>query len=335
MKHLRLKLSKMLSRSFTLFRKLASLVPNARYIATAKSLDISGVYPPISTPFDSHENIAYDKLEANLRVWNEAPFRGYVVQGSNGEYVYLSTEERVEMVKRVRQLVPKEKLILAGSGCESTRDTIQLSKKMADAGANAVLVTTPCFYKSGMTNEAMVAHYTKVADESLVPVILYSVPSNTGIDLAPEAVIKLSSHPNIVGLKDSGGDIGKIGNLIFKTKGIGFQILAGSASFLYPAVALGSVGGVCALANVLPQEVCQLYELCRYGNHEDAQALQQRLISPNAAVTRRFGVPGLKLAMDWFGFYGGPTRSPLQALTQEEAATLKRMFTDSGFQGHA
>lgn len=300
-------------------------------MATNRVLDLGGVYPPIATPFDAEENILYDKLESNLRLWSKAPFRGYVVQGSNGEYVYLTKEERVEMVKRVRKLVPKEKLIIAGSGCESTKDTIEMTKGMAEVGADAVLVTTPCFYKSGMTNDAMVAHYTKVADSSPVPVILYSVPSNTGIDLAPEVVIKLADHPNIIGLKDSGGDISKIGNLVFKTKSSGFQILAGSASFLYPSITLGCVGGVCALANVLPQEVCLLYEMSLTGRHSEAQALQKRLIAPNAAVTRKFGVPGLKIAMDWFGFYGGPTRSPLQALTEGETADVKRMFTGSGF----
>lgn len=323
----------LLRRSFSLLRR-SLVISCIKGMKTSRQfLDLGGVYPPIATPFDADENILYDKLDSNLQIWNNAPFKGYVVQGSNGEYVYLTKDERVQMVEHVRKFVPKEKLVIAGSGCESTRETVEMTALMAEVGADAVLVTTPCFYKNGMTNDAMIAHFLKVADSSPVPVILYSVPSNTGIDLAPEVIIKLSNHPNIIGLKDSGGDISKIGNLVFKTKHCGFQILAGSASFLYPSIALGCVGGVCALANVLPQEVCQLYELSRTGRHGDAQSLQQRLIAPNTAVTRKFGVPGLKNAMDWFGFYGGPTRSPLQALTSDEEASVRQMFSGSGYQG--
>jgi len=294
-------------------------------------LDLSGVYPPIATPFDSEENIDYGKLEFNMEKWNKIPFKGYVVMGSNGEYAYLNTDERIEMVSKVRNLAGKDQLILAGSGCESTRDTIMVTKKMADAGADAALVVTPCYYKNRMNNEAMENHFTKVADASPIPVILYSVPANTGIDLDPSVIIKLSSHPNIIGVKESGGDISKIGNLVFKTKGNSFQVIAGSASFLYPALSVGSVGGVCALANILGQECCDLQTLALSGKHAEAQALQHRLIAPNGGVTKNFGVSGLKAAMDWFGYYGGPVRSPLQPLNSGETETLRGMFNNSAF----
>ncbi|CAH1783290.1 unnamed protein product [Owenia fusiformis] len=302
-----------------------------RTMASSSNLDIGGIYPPIPTPFDEKENIAYDKLEKNLSIWNKAPLKGYVVQGSNGEYTFLTAEERVEMVKKVREMIPKDKLILAGSGCESTRDTIVMSEKMAEAGADAVLVVTPCYFKNAMTNAALINHYTKLADACPVPVILYSVPANTGIDMAPEVVIQLSSHPNIIGLKDSGGDIGKIGNMVFKTKANNFQILAGSAGFLYPGYAVGCVGGVCALANVLPNEVCEIDRLFKAGDHKAAQDLQHRLIAPNAAITKKFGVPGLKASMERFGFYGGPPRSPLLPATPEDTEKLLGDFRYSEF----
>ncbi|XP_029706615.1 4-hydroxy-2-oxoglutarate aldolase, mitochondrial isoform X3 [Takifugu rubripes] len=135
------------------------------------------------------------------------PAAGLVVQGSNGEYPFLTEEERVEVVKAVRRSLPADKLLMAGSGCESTKATIQLTQKMASAGADAVLVVTPCFYKGKMNSPALVQHFTKVADNSPVPVVLYSVPANTGLELPLDAVMGLSEHPNILGLKDSGGDV--------------------------------------------------------------------------------------------------------------------------------
>ncbi|KAK3589424.1 hypothetical protein CHS0354_020753 [Potamilus streckersoni] len=302
-----------------------------------REMDISGIYPPIATPFRADESIDYGKLEENINKWNQIPFRGYVVQGSNGEYAYLTKNERVELVSKVATMVPKDKLIIAGAGCESTRDTIEMTKLMSQAGAKAVLVVTPCFYKGQMTNEAMINHFTKQREKktfscsSTVPVILYSVPGNTTIDLAPEVIITLSKHPNIIGLKDSGGDVAKLANLVYKTKGNNFQILAGSASFLLPAYAVGCVGGVLGLANVLGHECCMLENLFKKGKMEEAKILQQRLVGPNVCVTRRFGVPGLKVAMEWFGYYGGPTRSPLQPISKETEEIIRQTFISNGF----
>ena len=175
--------------------------------ASQQQLDLQGVYPPISTPFtnDGKLEVDYQKLAKNMEFYDKSPLRGYLVQGSNGEYIYLTAAERVEMVRRVRQMVPTRRLVLAGSGCESTAATILLTSQMADAGADAVVVVTPCYYKAAMNDAAMVAHYTAVADASPVPVILYSVPANTGLDLGVSAVTQLAQHPNIIGVKDSGG----------------------------------------------------------------------------------------------------------------------------------
>ncbi|KAL3864891.1 hypothetical protein ACJMK2_006538 [Sinanodonta woodiana] len=315
--------------------KHAHPVKSVRPIVTSarRELDISGIYPPIATPFRADESIDYGKLEENINKWNQIPFRGYVVQGSNGEYAYLTKNERVELVSKVAAMVPKDKLIIAGAGCESTRDTIEMTRLMSQAGAKAVLVVTPCFYKGQMTNEAMIGHFTKKKKNSChtVPVILYSVPGNTTIDLAPEVIITLSKHPNIVGLKDSGGDVAKLANLVYKTKGNNFQILAGSASFLLPAYTVGCVGGVLGLANVLGHECCKLENLFKKGKMEEAMLLQQRLVGPNVCVTRRFGVPGLKVAMEWFGYYGGPTRSPLQPISKETEEIIRQAFKNNGF----
>lgn len=309
--------------------------PSRRTIRTTMSsasrIDLSGILPPIATPFDKDENIRYDFLEDNLKKWDAFPFRGYVVQGSNGEYAYLTREERVEMVARARKAVPSNKLIVAGSGCESTRDTIEMTQWMGKAGADVVLVVTPCYYKGGMTPEALTQHFTRVADASPVPVVLYSVPANTGIDLPVEVAAHMSSHPNVIGMKDSGGDVARIGLLVHKTKGQDFQVLAGSGGFLMPALSVGAVGGICAVANVLGGETCRLYELFMSGKMDEARELQHRIIAPNACVTRKFGIPGLKSSLDWFGFYGGPTRSPLVPLSQDKVDSMRKDFTENGF----
>ncbi|KAL2089839.1 hypothetical protein ACEWY4_014527 [Coilia grayii] len=299
--------------------------------AVAGKLDIGGVYPPIATPFTEKEDIDYEKLDENIDKYSKIPFKGLVVQGSNGEYPYLTAEERLEVVRRVRQVLPKSMLLMAGSGCESTRATVQMTERMAHNGADAVLVVTPCFYRGRMTSQALIHHYTKVADASPVPVVLYSVPANTGLELPVDAIIRLSQHPNIVGLKDSGGDITRIGLIIHKTKLEDFKVLAGSAGFLMPAYSVGAVGGVCALANVLGKEVCELERLCLLGHWEKARELQHRLIEPNTAVTRKYGVAGLKQAMEWFGFHGGATRSPLQPLSVTELEQLRTDFSSNSW----
>lgn len=304
----------------------------AFHLAVAKNmasqLDISGIFPPIVTPFKDNEDIDYEKLKTNLAKWNKFSFAGYVVQGSNGEYVYLSAEEKIEVIEFVKKEIPKDRLIIAGSGCEGTRETIDLTKRMAAAGADAALVVTPCFFKNRMNAKAMNKHYTAIADVSPIPIILYNVPSNTGLEFPSESIVELSKHPNIIGLKDSGGNITNISGIIQETSGNNFQILAGSSGFLMPYLLLGAVGGVCALANVLGEEVCKLYDLCKDGKIEEARQLQLKLIKPNGAVTRKYNVPAMKYAMDLFGYYGGPCRSPLTSLLESEAADVEKSFNE-------
>ncbi|KAG9346146.1 hypothetical protein JZ751_007964 [Albula glossodonta] len=312
-------------------RRSVAAIKKRTMAGTAQKMDIRGIYPPIATPFTEKEEVDYQKLNDNLQKYAKIPFRGLVVQGSNGEYPYLMAEERVEVVRRVREALPQNMLVMAGSGCESTIATIQMSEQMAAAGADAVLVVTPCFYRGRMDSKALIHHYTKVADSSPVPVVLYSVPANTGLDLPVDAVVSLAQHPNIVGLKDSGGDITRIALIIHKTSSEDFQVLAGSAGFLLPAYSVGAVGGVCALANVLGREVCQLEELYLAGQWEQAKVLQYRLIEPNTAVTRKFGVPALKQAMEWFGYHGGVCRAPLRPLSEADARALRQDFSSNGW----
>ncbi|KAM9010432.1 4-hydroxy-2-oxoglutarate aldolase, mitochondrial isoform 1-T1 [Ara ararauna] len=294
-------------------------------------LDLDGIFPPLATPFSPMREVDYARLDGNLHRYASIPFRGLVVLGSNGEYPYLAPQERLEVVSCVRRALPRDRLLLAGSGCESTQATIQLTLSMAEAGADVALVVTPCYYRGAMTSAALVQHYTEVADASPIPVVLYSVPANTGLDLPMEAVVTLAQHPNILGIKDSSGDITRIGLMVHKTRQEDFQVLAGSAGFLLASYALGASGGVCALANILGAPLCQLDRLCREGHWQEARELQHRLIEPNTAVTRRFGIPGLKKAMEWFGYYGGPCRAPLAPLSPPQVEELRGAFSANGW----
>jgi len=292
-------------------------------------LSLDGVFPPIPTPFNTNGDIDLNRLRDNLDRWNEQPLSGYVVGGSNGEFVSLTPDERVEVVQEARVTIPSDRLLIAGSGMESTRATVELTLQMAEVGADAVIVVTPSYYKRLMSAAALENHYCQVADVSPVPIILYSVPANTGVDLQLEAVVRLANHPNVAGIKDSGGSVAKIGAMVHETPE-DFQVLAGSAGFLLGALAVGAVGTVAALANIAGPELVEMLTQFQSGNLALAQKLQQRLIEVNTAVTTRFGVPGLKAALDMMGYYGGPVRSPLLPLSDEERGTLRWVLEKAG-----
>jgi 4-hydroxy-2-oxoglutarate aldolase len=265
----------------------------------------------------------------NFERWNRFPLSGYVVLGSNGEFPYLSEPEKLTLFEAARKLIPSDKLFMAGTACESAHSTIALTKKAAALGADVAILITPSYYKSRMDAAGLSHYYQSVADASPIPVSMYNMPANTGVDMAADVIIKLSQHPNIVGLKDSGGNLAKIGEVVRYARP-GFQVLAGSAGFLYPALCMGAVGGVLALANIAPQQCCDIVSLFKHGKHEDVRELQQRMIPPNTAVTARFGVPGLKAALDMLGFYGGPPRSPMLPLPDAQKESLRNIMVEAG-----
>lgn len=293
------------------------------------AISLDGVFPPVPTPFDTQGAVAPRALADNIQRWNEYDLSGYVVLGSNGEMVYLTDQERVRVWEAARRATPSDRLIIAGTGCESTRETVKSSCQAADAGADAVLVLTPHYYQGQMTGEALVHHFWAVADATPVPVLLYNMPRFTNVDMDAPTVTRIARHPNIVGIKDSGGNVGKLAQIV-DSVGPDFQVLAGSASFFLPALAVGAVGGVMALANVAPQQTIDLYNLFRAGRWEEAAAVQRRLIAANTAVTAQFGVPGLKAALDTLGYYGGPVRSPLRVLGELDIQILKAILVDGG-----
>ena len=290
---------------------------------------LHGIYAPIATPFAGGK-IAYDKLEKNLKFWLESDLTGIVVMGSNGEFVLLSPEEKEELMRFVCGYVKRKKPVIVGTGAESTVETIRLSKKAAEAGAEAVLVVTPNYYKGEMTDPVLARFYRDVADASPVPVILYNMPRNAGINISAKLAVELSNHPNIIGIKDSGGNIVQIADMI-RNAAEGFSVFAGSASYLYTTLALGGSGGTLALANVFPNECARLQKLFEAGRLKEARDLQMILIDSNNAVTARWGIPGLKAALDMIGLYGGDPRLPLVPLDERNREELRKILMQTKF----
>lgn len=294
-----------------------------------RPLSLDGVYPPIATPFDADGELDLSALKRNIAAWSSTRLAGLVALGSNGEYVNLVEKEKLDVVATVAEYLPDNKELIVGTGSESTRSTIALTRKMAELGAQAALVITPHYYRPRMDEKALVNHYFAVADTSPIPILIYNMPAFTGIDLTSDTLIRLSEHPNIAGMKDSTGNVVKMGEVIRFARP-SFKSMAGSASFLYPALCIGATGVVAALANVIPDQVVELHEAFRQGRHAEAKELQLRLIRPNAAVTSKFGVPGLKVAMSLKGFYGGPVRSPLIPLGDADREKVRATFAEAG-----
>ncbi len=277
------------------------------------TVDLNGIFPPISTPFINGK-IAYKKLESHIEKWSKTGLKGFVVLGSNGEYVYLSEQEKRDVVEAVVQSSPADMLIMVGSGCESTEETLRLTEDCAKMGAHAALVITPFYYGGKMTEAALINHYTVVADGSPIPIVLYSVPKFTHLNLTADIVSLLSKHPNIIGIKESSGDVNLLGEFLNNVDEA-FHVLVGAAGVLYGALAIGCSGGIVALANVAPENCVKIFELVKETKFERAKELQLRMIPVNKAVTSTYGISGLKAAMDMLGYFGGDPRLPLQSMT--------------------
>jgi 4-hydroxy-2-oxoglutarate aldolase len=286
---------------------------------------IEGVFPPIPTPFDADGKILHDQLKSNLARWNETGLHGYVVLGSNGEYVMLSEAERAAVWETARAAIPRDKIFFAGTGAESTQTTIALTKRAAEIGADYAMVVTPHYYKARYDTATLINHYRVIADAAPIPIILYNFPPSTGIDLDAATVIKLSEHPNIVGIKDSSGLVAKYGEIIRGARA-DFVLIAGSGSYFYPSLCIGAKGCVPALGNIASRECVALFDAFRAGKHDEARALQSRLLALNAAVTTKWSVPGLKAALDEIGMYGGPPRLPLRALGEDDRRALREII---------
>jgi len=277
---------------------------------------ITGIFAPVPTPFDGEENIYFEKFEENLHKWALTPLTGIVVLGSNGEFVSLSGREKVDVISFVRENFPADRPVIAGTGCESTIETIRLTREASDAGVQAALVVNPRYYRSAMTDQALEAHYFRIADSSAVPIMIYNMPGNTGINMSADLLVKLSQHPNIQGVKDSGGNIVQISSVIKGTSS-DFSVFAGSGSYLLPVLLMGGVGATMAVANVAPEHCVNICKAFQNGDMEKARNMQLDLLDLNTAVTKKYGIAGLKYVLDRRGYYGGPCRMPLTPLSSD------------------
>jgi 4-hydroxy-2-oxoglutarate aldolase len=287
---------------------------------------LRGVMLPFTTPFDAGGEVDVAGIRSNIERWNDAGISGYAVLGSTGERVHLSEGECLKVIDAARESVPAHLAFIVGAGQQSQRATIDEVKAVAQAGADAVLVITPHFYRAEMTQDKLVNHYRAVADAAPVPVVLYSVPPFTNITLAPESIARLSEHENIIGVKDSSGDVL---NLAETTSLVhtDFMVLTGNGSSLYPALCVGAKGAILAIGCLAPRLAVAIQEAFAQGRHEEARRLQERLTRLTRAIPGRYGISGLKAALDMLGYSGGRVRAPLADVSDvvraEIAAVLK------------
>jgi len=282
----------------------------------------------VTTPFDYAGNIYVSKVQHNMEKWNLTSLSGYVVMGSTGESVMLTADEKAVMWELVAKHAAPGKLLIAGTGVESVRETVALTNRAAEMGYKAAMVRTPHYYKNLINRaDAQALYYRAVADQAKIPLIIYNWPQATGIDIPVEAVVAISEHPNVVAIKESSGNLEKVMQLIREVKH-GFQVLVGSAPTLWPSLLMGATGAILAYANAAPYSTIAIWEAFR--QRDDAAGLdwQNRIGRASALVTTKYGVPGLKHAMDLNGYYGGPPRLPLSVPGAEAKREIEAAFKD-------
>jgi 4-hydroxy-2-oxoglutarate aldolase len=285
--------------------------------------------PPVITPFTESGDVDYAALVSNFERWNRTALAGYLILGSNSEFVYLTEEEKIRVLEIAREHIPRDKVMIAGTGCESTQATIALTRRAAAIGADFVMIVTPAYYKPQMRPQVLIEHYRRVAGASPVPVFLYNVPIFTGIVLEPDVVGRLAEHGNIIGMKDSAGNMAVFAQYL-RVSRPEFILFVGSGPVFLPALALGARGGILAFANCAPEACLNLYSLFREGKLDEAREQQLKLLPAMQAVTSRFGIGGLKAAMDMLGYTGGWPRPPLLPPSDEERLEIRRVFQQAG-----
>ena len=296
---------------------------------SAQAKPFAGIFTPIVTPFTADDAVDERALRSNVDRWMKTPLTGLVVLGSNGEAAQLDDTEADRVVEIVRERVPSNRPLIAGTGRESTKATSAATARAAAAGVDAVLVRTPSFFKAQMTAEIFLRHDTEVADASRVPVLLYNVTMFTGVTMPVEAVERLAAHPNIVGMKESGGDIGYISELVTRTPD-DFTVLAGSATTFFHALCCGCDGAILALAALLPEACVRMQALVREERLAEARVLQHTITPLARSVGGTYGVAGLKAALDLSGYNGGVPRPPLRPAPPHVVETIRGQLAELG-----
>jgi len=292
------------------------------------AINLNGVLLPTTTPFNDDESVDSSALTRNINKWNQTGITGYVLLGSTGERVNLDEREFLEAIETAREAVPETLSFIVGAGQQGTRGTIAEINSAAKAGAEAVLVITPNYYRPAITQEALIAHYTAVADTAKIPVILYSMPDLTGIKIEPETAAQLSEHANIIGIKDSSNDVAKFRETVAKCRG-DFAVMIGNGTVFADALRAGARGGILAVGCVVPELCLEIYRAVRAGQDDRATELQNRLTPLARAVTKTYGIGGLKAAMEMVGYAGGAVRAPLTRASAEAGAEIAQLLREA------
>ena len=287
---------------------------------------LGGVLGPLVTTFYGQTGeVDVASFAANVRAHLAAGLHGVVVTGSTGEAALLDSDERASLVDAAREMVPRDKWLLVGTGAESTRTCLQLTRDAAHRGADAVLVVAPHYYGSAMTAEALMQHYWRIAEESPVPVVLYNIPKYMHYALAPQLVAELATHPNVIGIKDSSGNRELFASYM-NIQSDGFSVLDGNAQLFQAALQMGARGGILAAGLFAPRLTLDIYDAMCSGDTSAADTGQARLTPLGAKIVGEFGVAGVKAAMDRVGLAGGPVRSPLVPLSAEQMAAVDELL---------
>ncbi|MFZ0635164.1 MAG: dihydrodipicolinate synthase family protein [Candidatus Acidiferrales bacterium] len=279
-------------------------------------MDLKGIFPPLTVPFASDGSVDHGKLRSNIERYNATRLAGYVLNGSTGESVLLRWTEIYEIWETAKKAAARGKILIAGSGAESTAETIEHTNRAAALGYDFALVRTPSYYKPLLSLEVEAEHYLRVAEAAKIPVLLYSVPAFTGYAIEASLLARVASHRNIAGLKDSSGNVERVSEFVAVAPN-GFRVLVGSAATLAPSLEKGAAGGILAMACAFPDLCCEIYEATLAGDRARAEQLQQNLSAPSAVISSKYGIPGLKYALDQIGYAGGLPRPPLLPIGAE------------------
>lgn len=296
--------------------------------ARLSARDLRGILIPFVTPFREDGEVDPQGLSANIEGWSRTGVRGYVALGSTGERVHLGEDEALRVIETARRSVPSTQAFIVGAGRQSVRLTIKEARTFAGAGADALLVITPGYYRAEMSQAALADYYRAVADASPVPLLLYSIPQLTGVSLQPDTVARLAEHQNIVGIKDSSGDMVALGEML-RLVPDGFAVMTGHGAALFPALALGACGAILAVACFASRATVEIYDAFQSGDHSRALSLQRRVALLVRGVMARYGIGGIKAAMDALGLAGGRVRAPLPMPEEEARLEIKRLLRES------
>jgi 4-hydroxy-2-oxoglutarate aldolase len=291
------------------------------------TINLTGLLLPVTTPFEADEGIDLEGLNSNIQKWNKSGVTGYVVLGSTGERANLDEREYLEVIEVARRATPETFTFIAGAGQQSTRGTISEVERAATAGADAVLVITPSFYRSAITQAALIAYYSAVADAARIPVLLYSMPDLTGIAIEPETAAQLCQHANIIGMKDSSNDVERFSRTV-QLVDQEFAMMVGNGTVFADALRVGARAGILAVGCCATEICLEIYRAFMANDHERAGQLQERLTPLARAVTRTYGIGGLKTAMEMAGYVGGSVRAPLQRPNSDAAAEIEQLLRE-------